>query len=221
MKKALWITVSVLMVLVLVGCQAATPAPTAQPTAKVYTYKDMVVGFIQTGSEGGWRAANTASFKETAEQLGINLKFYDAQNKLENQISAFQQLHRRQGGERHRPRCARDDRLGRCAEGSQGRRQDRRPRRPPHRCAGRSVCHLHRLRLRRGRPQGRRGDVQAARRQRQEERRRAGRQRRLLGRQGPRPGFPREDGRVRHHDHHSPRPATGAPPRARPSWKPS
>jgi len=49
----------------------------------------MVVGFIQTGSEGGWRAANTASFKETAEQLGIKLNFYDAQNKLENQISAF------------------------------------------------------------------------------------------------------------------------------------
>ncbi len=56
---------------------------------KVYAYKDMTVGFIQTGSEGGWRAANTASFKETATQLGINLKFYDAQNQLQNQVSAF------------------------------------------------------------------------------------------------------------------------------------
>ncbi len=56
---------------------------------KVYTYKDMKVGFIQTGSEGGWRAANTASFKETATQLGINLSFYDAQNQLQNQVSAF------------------------------------------------------------------------------------------------------------------------------------
>jgi simple sugar transport system substrate-binding protein len=72
--------------LLLVGCQAAAPA---EEPAKVYTYPDMVVGFIQTGSEGGWRAANTASFKETAEQLGINLKFYDAQNHLENQLSAF------------------------------------------------------------------------------------------------------------------------------------
>ena len=53
------------------------------------TYKDMVVGFIQTGSEGGWRAANTASFKETAQQLDIKLNFYDAQNRLENQVSAF------------------------------------------------------------------------------------------------------------------------------------
>jgi len=69
----------------LAGCApAATPTP-----MKVYTYADMTVGFIQTGSEGGWRGANTASFKETATQLGINLKFYDAQNKLENQVSAF------------------------------------------------------------------------------------------------------------------------------------
>ena len=56
------------------------------------TYEDMTVGFIQTGSESGWRAANTASFKETAEQLGVDLKFYDAQNKLENQVSAFHQF---------------------------------------------------------------------------------------------------------------------------------
>jgi len=63
---------------------------TAAPAAK--TYKDLTVGFIQTGSESGWRAANTASFKETAEQLGITLKFYDAQNKLENQVSAFHQF---------------------------------------------------------------------------------------------------------------------------------
>ncbi len=67
---------------------AATEAP-AEPAKKTFTYKDMVVGFIQTGSEGGWRTANTGSFKETATQLGLNLKFYDAQNKQENQISAF------------------------------------------------------------------------------------------------------------------------------------
>jgi simple sugar transport system substrate-binding protein len=51
--------------------------------------KDMTVGFIQTGSESGWRAANTSSFKETATADGINLKFYDSQNKIENQITAF------------------------------------------------------------------------------------------------------------------------------------
>jgi ABC-type sugar transport system substrate-binding protein len=53
------------------------------------TYKDMVVGFIQTGPEGAWRTANNASFDEAAQQQGITLKVYDAQNKVENQISAF------------------------------------------------------------------------------------------------------------------------------------
>jgi hypothetical protein len=33
----------------------------------------MTVGFIQTGSESGWRAANTSSFKETATADKINL----------------------------------------------------------------------------------------------------------------------------------------------------
>ena len=67
----------------------AAPAATTAPAAGTKTYKDLTVGFIQTGSESGWRAANTTSFKETAQQLGLNLKFYDAQNKLENQVSAF------------------------------------------------------------------------------------------------------------------------------------
>jgi len=75
-----------------VAAPTQAPAATAAPAAKTYTYKDMTVGFIQTGSESGWRAANTSSFKETATQLGINLKFYDAQNKLENQVSAFHQF---------------------------------------------------------------------------------------------------------------------------------
>ena len=70
---------------ILAGCSSST----ATPTAKVYTYKDLTVGFIQTGSESGWRAANTSSFKETAKQDGITLKFYDSQNKIENQITAF------------------------------------------------------------------------------------------------------------------------------------
>ncbi len=69
----------------------ACSSAAATPTKKVYTYKDMTVGFIQTGSESGWRAANTSSFKETAQADGINLKFYDSQNKIENQITAFNQ----------------------------------------------------------------------------------------------------------------------------------
>ena len=94
----------------LTACQpAATPAaPVAtEPPAEVdlvtsagyvipkmkcapnCTYADMVVGFIQTGPEGAWRTANNASFDEAAKQLGITLKVYDSQGKVENQISAF------------------------------------------------------------------------------------------------------------------------------------
>jgi len=71
--------------------EPAAPVVTEEP-AMVYTYETMTIGFLQTGSEGGWRAANTASFKETAEQLGINLKFYDSQNDLAKQVAGFQQF---------------------------------------------------------------------------------------------------------------------------------
>ncbi|MBN2256985.1 MAG: ABC transporter substrate-binding protein [Anaerolineaceae bacterium] len=62
------------------------------PCAPNCQYSDLVVGFLQTGSEGGWRAANTASFNETAEQLGLTLKFYDSQNDLAKQVAGFQQF---------------------------------------------------------------------------------------------------------------------------------
>jgi ABC-type sugar transport system substrate-binding protein len=101
--------------LVLVACQPAAtaepakpaepaqPAEPAEPTeaaapaaglacAPNCQYSDLVVGFLQTGSEGGWRAANTASFKETADQLGLTLKFYDSQNDLAKQVAGFHQF---------------------------------------------------------------------------------------------------------------------------------
>ena len=78
------------------------PADTAAPAAAVAKvglacapncqYSDLVVGFLQTGSEGGWRAANTASFKETADQLGLTLKFYDSQNDLAKEVAGFHQF---------------------------------------------------------------------------------------------------------------------------------
>ena len=87
-SRSLRIALSLTAAALLAGCSssAATTAP------KVYTMKDMTVGFIQTGSESGWRAANTSSFKETATTDGITLKFYDSQNKIENQITAFNQF---------------------------------------------------------------------------------------------------------------------------------
>lgn len=94
--------------MVLAACQPAAPAVPAEPAEPVATegpmpkagldcapdcqYSDLVVGFLQTGSEGGWRAANTASFKETAEQLDLTLKFYDSQNDLALQVAGFHQF---------------------------------------------------------------------------------------------------------------------------------
>ncbi|HMQ51291.1 MAG TPA: ABC transporter substrate-binding protein [Anaerolineae bacterium] len=53
------------------------------------TYEDLVVGYAQIGAESEWRTANTASIKEEAEKLGVELKFSDAQQKQENQIKAI------------------------------------------------------------------------------------------------------------------------------------
>ncbi len=67
--------------MLLAACQSATEAPVVEEPAAEEpvaeepaafgelacspncTPDDLVVGFLQTGSEGGWRAANTASFK--------------------------------------------------------------------------------------------------------------------------------------------------------------
>jgi galactofuranose transport system substrate-binding protein len=46
----------------------------------------ITLGFSQTGSESGWRTANTKSINEAAAAAGITLRFSDAQGKEENQI---------------------------------------------------------------------------------------------------------------------------------------
>jgi len=69
--------------------KAEAPAAAAPAAAKEITYKDMTMCYPQLGAESDWRTANTASFKETAEKLGVKLIFSDAQQKQENQISAM------------------------------------------------------------------------------------------------------------------------------------
>jgi simple sugar transport system substrate-binding protein len=47
------------------------------------------VGFAQTGSESGWRSANTESMQEAfSKENGFDLKFNAADNKIEAQIAA-------------------------------------------------------------------------------------------------------------------------------------
>ena len=109
MKKQYLTILSILAIvsLALTACGAAVPdqAPDVAPVSVIATgeptssglacapncqYSDLVIGFLQTGSEGGWRSANTTSFKQTADELGLQLKFYDSQNDLARQVSGFQ-----------------------------------------------------------------------------------------------------------------------------------
>jgi simple sugar transport system substrate-binding protein len=98
-SKTLLVVTGLLVLSMLAACApAAAPAPAApaaqQPAAPAAaakkTYKDLTLCYPQLGAESDWRTANTASFKETAAQLGIKqLVFSDAQQKQENQISAM------------------------------------------------------------------------------------------------------------------------------------
>ena len=58
-------------------------------TAYAEGLQGKVIGFSQIGSESGWRAAETSVTKAVAAELGIDLKFADAQQKQENQIKAI------------------------------------------------------------------------------------------------------------------------------------
>jgi simple sugar transport system substrate-binding protein len=80
----------ILAALILTACGGAAPATQAPASGGgAKTYKDMTLCYPQLGAESDWRTANTASFKETAEELGVKLVFSDAQQKQENQISAM------------------------------------------------------------------------------------------------------------------------------------
>jgi ABC-type sugar transport system substrate-binding protein len=71
----------------------STPQPDLNSETKPEkTYEDLIVGFAQLGAESEWRVANTVSIKETAEQLGVELRFLDAQQKQDNQIEAVRKL---------------------------------------------------------------------------------------------------------------------------------
>lgn len=94
LSKILYLLVGLVAILAVAGCGgAAAPAaeePAAEaPAAAKKEYKDLTVCYPQLGAESDWRTANSASLKETAQQLGVNLIFSDAQQKQENQISAM------------------------------------------------------------------------------------------------------------------------------------
>ena len=97
-SRVLMLAVATATLLVVLGCgRSAPPAPADEaattPTAKPKKgYKDLIVGYAQLGAESEWRTANTASVKEAADALGVELRFSDAQQKQENQIQAIRSL---------------------------------------------------------------------------------------------------------------------------------
>ena len=91
--------VVILLLLGMVSCKTMpTPTPAVNPAetfvddALPKTYADIIIGYAQLGAESEWRAANTKSVKDTAEELGIELRFFDAQQKQDNQIEAIRKL---------------------------------------------------------------------------------------------------------------------------------
>ena len=101
-KKILSILLMVIMVVSLAACGQEAPAAPEQSSQSVPTQSaapasetpepeddKLVVGFAQIGQESGWRDAETWSILNAAEELGVDLKFSDGQQKQENQIKAI------------------------------------------------------------------------------------------------------------------------------------
>ena len=88
-KIFVYLSLAILLI-VLWGCGDSNPQPSPQAQFMVKkTYQNLVVGYSQLGAESEWRTGNTASIKEAADDLGVELLFSDAQQKQENQIKAI------------------------------------------------------------------------------------------------------------------------------------
>jgi ABC-type sugar transport system substrate-binding protein len=96
LSKVLGLVAPLALVAAVLAACGGTPAATSAPAEETEaagggkkTYADMTLCYPQLGAESDWRTANTASIKQTAEELGFKLVFSDAQQKQENQISAM------------------------------------------------------------------------------------------------------------------------------------
>ena len=58
-------------------------------TKKTTETKGIILGFSQIGAESAWRNCNTRSVQEAAAEAGIQLLFFNAEQKQENQIKAI------------------------------------------------------------------------------------------------------------------------------------
>lgn len=95
-KRGGFLFTSVLLVMFLAACEMGAATEVPPPTHQFgqsddgrKTYEELVVGYSQIGAESEWRTGNTASIKETAADLQVELIFSDGQQKQENQIRAI------------------------------------------------------------------------------------------------------------------------------------
>ena len=58
-------------------------------TKKTAETKGIILGFSQIGAESAWRNCNTRSVQEAAAEAGMQLLFFNAEQKQENQIKAI------------------------------------------------------------------------------------------------------------------------------------
>jgi simple sugar transport system substrate-binding protein len=96
-SRVLKTLITALLLLELAACRASPPSISNSQAAVVdvrspKTYADVIIGYAQIGAESEWRAANTISIKETADELGIELRFLDAQQKQDKQIEAIRKF---------------------------------------------------------------------------------------------------------------------------------
>jgi ABC-type sugar transport system substrate-binding protein len=92
-SRALYLLLILGMLFVPLGCSQSSPAVTSSTEANLpKTYKDLIIGFAQLGAESEWRIANTKSIRETADELGVELRFSDAQQSQQKQIEAVRKL---------------------------------------------------------------------------------------------------------------------------------
>jgi len=70
--------VPVLLCLICISCEKKPPET-----------KGIILGYSQIGAESAWRNCNTRSVQEAAAEAGIQLLFFNAEQKQENQIRAI------------------------------------------------------------------------------------------------------------------------------------
>ena len=97
-SRALYLLVTFGMLFAPLGCRPSSPVTTIPATSfnattkSPKTYKDLIIGFAQLGAESEWRIANTKSIRDTADELGVELRFSDAQQNQDKQIEAVRKL---------------------------------------------------------------------------------------------------------------------------------